>query len=174
MAARIGMAARILQTRNWLTCKVPHDFGYGKAEVAGKQNALEDSMKKLISLFVVAVSVSITACQSMPPLKELSYSKLVGEWLVDLNSRPQGWQDTKYVFSDRKIFEIYYGSKLAFRADVIGADELDIGVNPTYSVSNGPLKPMKMCYALDNGDSTMKLGWYTGFSRVYYLDFTRK
>jgi hypothetical protein len=135
---------------------------------------MEVDMKKR-PIGLVAVSfLLISGCSLWWMISDPTYSNLDGTWLVDLTTRPAGWNDTKYVFNDDKTFEIYYDTVLEFKGNVTSTNDVSIDLTPIYSASGSALTPMTMCYVLANHNTTMKLGWYSGQTPVYYLDFTKQ
>ena len=119
----------------------------------------------------MAILLALSGCifdnNGLGPL----YDKLVGEWLVDLNTRPAGWLDTKYVFGSDGTFEIYYDTDVHLTGDVVEVTDQSISVVGTEPPSE---ELMVMCYILGNGDTAMELGWYIDGTPVYYLDFTKQ
>ena len=133
-------------------------------------------MKKCSVGLLAAAFLLVSGCSLWWMIADPTYSNLEGTWLVDLSTRPSGWNDTKYVFNDDKTFEIYYDTVLEFKCNVTSTDDVSIKAAPIYSAGGDAslLPPMTMCYVLGDHNTTMKLGWYDGQTPVYYLNFAKQ
>ena len=131
-------------------------------------------MKRYVPASLLAALLLLGSGDIWYGVVDPDYAAIMGTWNVDLTTRPLGWFDTQYVFTEDRELEIYYGTELAYKGDVTNVENEDISVTATYKKDGGALDTMLMCYVLSNEDKNMSLGWFSGNDPVYYLDLTRE
>lgn len=106
-------------------------------------------------------------------LNSTAFKALKGSWNVNLSTRPNKWLDTRHVYRDDGIFEIYYGDSLGYRGTITAIDGSTITVTKLFAALSNTAPSFTMCYKPASAKS-MRFGWVNEKGvPVYYLDLTR-
>jgi hypothetical protein len=130
-------------------------------------------MKKVLFVLLALTVVLLCSCEIYYSFFEPEFFALIGSWNVNLDTRPSGWNDTKYVFTANKELEIYWGADMMYKGSVTKVDASTISVTTIFSNNGDNRSSMVMCYVISNGNKSLKLGWFSGNDPIYYLDFTK-
>jgi hypothetical protein len=137
-------------------------------------------MKRIVLLAFVVI-VGLAGCSGVwdfiTGFLPEEYDAIVGTWLVDLTTRPEGWLDYKYIFGEDRSFEIRYyedgAEAIQYTGTVSSFGEEDMVIKKESSRNPDDAARMIMVYQFDS-ENALRLGWYDDAGApVYYLTLNR-